>query len=656
MDLLDLFVKIGVKDEASAEVDKVAKNTESKISTAAKVGIAALAGAAVAVGKAAVEAYDSIEAGVNNVKTATGLTGDAADDLVESYEKVAANVSGSFEDIGSALGELNTRFGTTGELLEEQTEQIMKYAKVTGQDATSAVQSVAKMMNNAGIASDQLSTVLDELTVAGQASGISVDTLAQSVNDNATTMKELGFSTEDSIAMLATFEKEGANTSTILAGMKKGMQNWTKEGKSAKQGFQDFVDGVADGSVTAQDAIELFGSKAGVAMYDAAQKGQLDFSEMYDSIVNDSAGALDDIYSDTQTLSDKIDILKKKLEEKLAVFVEPLIDKITEFVDKMDTDYIPAIENFIDQVEPYAPIIAGVVAAFAAWESITTAVSVAQGILNAVLAANPIVLIISLIAALVAALVTLYNTNATFRAVVDDTWNSVTETVGGAAEKLNTFFTVDIPTSFGVMFGFFESLPGIVSGAVNSALAAVVQWEKDMETKAYETGAKFKAAVVTKFNEVIDWFRGLPERISAAIGDLGNTLYNAGKSVIEGFKKGILEKWESAKTSLTNITAQIPNLKGPMDVDKKLLEPNGIAIIDGLFNGFEEAWNKSKSKLSDFTSAISSDFTLNASGGASVGKTVNYYIDGINVNATSDGAFAEEFVNLMMRYKRLGNA
>jgi hypothetical protein len=86
MDLLDLFVKIGVKDEASAEVDKVAKNTESKLSTAAKVGIAALAGAAVAVGKAAVEAYDSIEAGVNNVKTATGLTGDAADDLVESYE------------------------------------------------------------------------------------------------------------------------------------------------------------------------------------------------------------------------------------------------------------------------------------------------------------------------------------------------------------------------------------------------------------------------------------------------------------------------------------------------------------------------------------------------------------------------------------------
>ncbi|MGV1143968.1 phage tail tape measure protein [Staphylococcus aureus] len=105
------------------------------------------------------------------------------------FKDVYGNFPADAETVGLCLG--NTRLGFTGKELESATESFLKFSHITGSDGVQAVQLITRAMGDAGIEADEYQSVLDMVAKAAQASGISVDTLADSITKYGAPMRAM---------------------------------------------------------------------------------------------------------------------------------------------------------------------------------------------------------------------------------------------------------------------------------------------------------------------------------------------------------------------------------------------------------------------------------------------------------------------------------
>ena len=394
--------------------------------------------------KFAKEAYEEFDKGADAVIKATGATGEAAKELEESYTHLTQNVLGDMESMGSALGEVNTRFGFTGEELETATEQFLKFADITGTDATEAVRLVSRALENAGMDSSEYTKLLDILAKAGQTTGVSVSNLAESVTKNGATFRQLGYTTEEAVAMLAKFEKEGVNSEVAVKGLATAVKQWGKDGKNAKEEYQkalEEIERTEDVTEATQKAIEIFGSKAGPELVEDIQAGKLEYKDFLD-VLQQSEGTVTNTYEATQDGFDKIKLAIQGGKAELGQWVRDLatehqdqivaiIDKIKEGVKNVISWVVKNGDVIIETIKAIAKVMAtlwavkkaaamataingvitaikGMSAAATAANTATTALSGSSGILAALVSpGGAIVLGLAAIAAVTATVISL---------------------------------------------------------------------------------------------------------------------------------------------------------------------------------------------------------------------------------------------------------
>jgi len=526
------------------------------------------------------DAYLEFDSGRDAVVKATGATGEAADELAKSMTNVSKRVKGDFNTIGSAIGEVNTRFGYTGEELEDTTEQFMKFAEITGMDATKAVQTVSKAMNNAGIDSSKYSEVLDEIAIAAQASGISAEKLTENLTKYGSQTRAAGLNTKESIALFAQFEKSGVNAEMALGGLKTAVKSWSDEGKNSRIEFQRTIQDIKDSPnilEATQKAIDVFGSKAGTELADAIHSGRFEYSEFLD-IVKGSEGTVSATYDETQSGFDKAALAVQNMKttaaeladgllQKYSPQIEAAIQKITDLID----EYAPKVEDGIDWMTKHLPEleagIIGIGVAFATWKvaglitAITTALagmSAAEVVaaaktwlLNAAMAANPIGLVIAAIAGLVAAFVVLWNKSDKFR----EFWINLWEKIKVSAAVVIEFIKIAFKNTWEAIKKVWD-VAGKYFETVWKAIKLVFSVVKNVLTGNFSdawNGIKAIWSLVSGwFNDnvvkpVRDFFSGMWDNVKKGASDAWNGITETFSHVADWFHDKFSNAWQRVK-------------------------------------------------------------------------------------------------------------
>ena len=266
-----------------------------------------------AVGAAAVKSWKEVDAGLDIIVQKTGASGEALDEMHGILNDITTSIPTDFETAGEAIGEVNTRFGLTGEALEELSGQFVKFAKLNGTDVTGSVDSVQKALSAFGMDASEASHMLDVLNKVGQDTGVSVDTLTSGLIQNATAFQQMGLSSDQAAVFMEQMEKSGANAETVMQGMRKALKNAAEDGKDMNTALAELQDSILNGTdgmdgLTA--AYDLFG-KSGDQIYGAIQNGTLDFTALGDAAID----AGDSVSSTFEETLDPLDTFQTTLNE-----------------------------------------------------------------------------------------------------------------------------------------------------------------------------------------------------------------------------------------------------------------------------------------------------------------------------------------------------
>lgn len=156
MDIYDLFIKLGMKDEASSEAKKVTQVIGKGLATAAKVGVAAVgaAGTAIAaISKQAIDQYAEYEQLVGGMKK---LYGDAATDMLgyanNAYASVGMSANDYMQSVTGFSAALLNSFGGDAKAAAEAADMAMRdiadnantFGKYSAAELTNVYQALAK--------------------------------------------------------------------------------------------------------------------------------------------------------------------------------------------------------------------------------------------------------------------------------------------------------------------------------------------------------------------------------------------------------------------------------------------------------------------------------------------------------------------------------
>lgn len=535
------FQEIGSK--LSAVGDKMTKFGENLTKN--------VTGPIVAVGAASLKAFDEVDGAFDTVIKKTGATGDALKGMQDSVAKIATSIPTSFDTAAEAVGEVNTRFGVTGQELESLSKAFVEFADLNSTDVSNSIDSVQKALSSYGLGADSAIALLDRMNKVGQDTGVSVDKLSAGIVSNGTAFQELGLNIDEAVTFMGQLEKSGANSETVLNGMRKALKNAAEEGKPLDEALIDLQNTIENGTDSVDGltaAYDIFG-KSGDQIYGAIKNGTINFEEFAGSIES-AAGSVSDTFEATidptdefQTKMNELKLVGMDVANAMMPLITQGLEKLSEIIKKISD----AWNGLSEEQQEFIVKVAGIAAVV-----------------------GPIIAIAGKIIAVIGSVATSIGTFIAFLPAI-----------GTAIAAVGTVLTgVILPAIGALVAAIIPFLPIIaaVAAAIAAVILVVTHWGEitDWISEKWTLFTEFISEAITKIGEV---FESGKQKIITAIANMIKSIYTKfqdlkakaltwGSDMIQGFIDGVLAKWNALKETVANVAETVKSYLGFSEPEK----------------------------------------------------------------------------------------
>lgn len=199
------------------------------------------------------------------------------------------------------------------------------------------------------------------------------------------------------------------------------------------------------------------------------------------------------------------------------------------------------------------------------------------------------------------------------------------DVIGGIITAVMAVINGDWETAWNAIKSVGESIWNGLSSAGKAIFDGFSQilsniWEtiKSVASSAWEI---LKSTVLGLINGIVNGAQTAWNSMKQAVSDLVSNvtsifngikdinLWSAGKAILDGFLGGLKSAWNSVTDFVGGIAGWIADHKGPIEYDRKLLIPAGNAIMQGLDKGLQDKFRDVKNTVGGIAGEISDVFS-----------------------------------------------
>ena len=517
MNLFELFVKIGVDDEASDKIDKISDNIGKGLKKAASIGASAVVG----LGTMAVKTFADFEQLTGGAELMFGEAfGTVQKNAQEAYKTVQMSQNEYLQQVNGFATGLKTALGGNEQAAAELSHRIIKAEA----DIIAATGNTAENVQNAfnGIMKSNF-TMLDNLQI-----GI-------------TPTKE-GF--QEVIDKVNEWNKANGNATKYQMG------------------------NLADMQSALVDYIEMVGM-SGYAQNEAAGTILGSFSAMKAAASNFATS----LVTDNGDVKGSFDALK---ETAITFFdnVKPRVLAFLEAISPIATVVAGITSAFVafQTAATISSLLSTLIKSWQAYKVANEGATIAQWALNAAMNANPITLIVPLVAGLVGALITLWHTNDDFRNALITAWGQIKETAVNVWSSIVKFFTEDIPNAFNTVITFVKNNWKDLLLFITNPIARAIKL-------LYNLNPKFKKWADDLLGRIKGWLSGIKDVGRNLLEGLWNGIADK-VQWLKNKVSGVVDKIKGWFTGKDGFDTHSPS-KWSEKVFKYVMDGSGNGIDDG---------------------------------------------------------------------------